>query len=253
MGCSYHASAPSRVEDVGRAVGERRSSGWPPRRRCSARPGWARPTSAGARCTSPGARRTCCASAPCPTRGTSATCSVAATAISRSVGPPPSPSMRMNHCDVARKITGLWQRQQCGYAVVERLAVPQPAARGQRFLDLRVGVEHAQAAEERDLVEEVPARAHRRVDVEAVAHARARSRRTRGPARCGRRRCPGRASRSRPARRASRARRAGAGSAGPRARAPSCGRPGRPSVTPVRRSTSGASASATITVVSRAS
>ena len=26
-----------------------------------------------------------------------------------------SPSIRMNHCDVARKITGLWQRQQCGY------------------------------------------------------------------------------------------------------------------------------------------
>ena len=26
-----------------------------------------------------------------------------------------SPSMRMNHCDVARKITGLWHRQQCGY------------------------------------------------------------------------------------------------------------------------------------------
>src|SRR6266851_1824576 len=25
------------------------------------------------------------------------------------------PSRSMNHCDVARKITGLWQRQQCGY------------------------------------------------------------------------------------------------------------------------------------------
>jgi hypothetical protein len=24
-------------------------------------------------------------------------------------------SIAMNHCDVARKITGLWQRQQCGY------------------------------------------------------------------------------------------------------------------------------------------
>ena len=24
-------------------------------------------------------------------------------------------SSAMNHCDVARKITGLWQRQQCGY------------------------------------------------------------------------------------------------------------------------------------------
>ena len=26
-----------------------------------------------------------------------------------------TPSIEMNHCDVARKITGLWQRQQCGY------------------------------------------------------------------------------------------------------------------------------------------
>ena len=26
-----------------------------------------------------------------------------------------SPSIRMNHCEVARKITGLWHRQQCGY------------------------------------------------------------------------------------------------------------------------------------------
>ena len=25
-------------------------------------------------------------------------------------------SIAMNHCEVARKITGLWQRQQCGYA-----------------------------------------------------------------------------------------------------------------------------------------
>ena len=24
-------------------------------------------------------------------------------------------SIAMNHCDVARKMTGLWQRQQCGY------------------------------------------------------------------------------------------------------------------------------------------
>src|ERR1700733_2977106 len=31
--------------------------------------------------------------------------------------PPPSMgvSMEMNHCSVARKMTGLWQRQQCGY------------------------------------------------------------------------------------------------------------------------------------------
>src|SRR5260370_42047991 len=32
----------------------------------------------------------------------------------RSVLPPTGASMEMNHCSVARKITGLWQRQQCG-------------------------------------------------------------------------------------------------------------------------------------------
>ena len=48
--------------------------------------------------------------------------SIAWSAASRSVcGERPSgvttgsPSIRMNHCDVARKITGLWHRQQCGY------------------------------------------------------------------------------------------------------------------------------------------
>ena len=43
--------------------------------------------------------------------------------------------------------------------VLERLAVPEPAAFGQRLLDLRVGVEHALAAEQLDVVEEVAAAA----------------------------------------------------------------------------------------------
>ena len=63
----------------------------------------------------------------------------------------------MNHCAVARKITGLWQRQQCGYRCVEVLAVPEPAALLERRLDLRVGVEHLQAGEQLDLVDEVAA------------------------------------------------------------------------------------------------
>src|SRR5882724_1234663 len=40
--------------------------------------------------------------------------STASTAASRSVRAPEGLSRAMNHCDVARKITGLWQRQQCG-------------------------------------------------------------------------------------------------------------------------------------------
>ena len=40
----------------------------------------------------------------------------AVTARVRSVPPPGSfPSIEMNHCSVARKMIGLWQRQQCGY------------------------------------------------------------------------------------------------------------------------------------------
>src|SRR4029079_7697273 len=44
--------------------------------------------------------------------------SIALSAEWRSVSPARlgrGASIRMNHCDVARKITGLWQRQQCGY------------------------------------------------------------------------------------------------------------------------------------------
>src|SRR2546421_3843632 len=43
--------------------------------------------------------------------------SMASSAAWRSVLPLMTglPSSAMNHCDVARKITGLWHRQQCGY------------------------------------------------------------------------------------------------------------------------------------------
>ena len=55
--------------------------------------------------------------------------------------------------------------------VRERLAVPQPAALLQRLVHLRVGVEHALAAEQLHGVEEMPGRSDRRVDLEAVLHA----------------------------------------------------------------------------------
>src|SRR5713226_7785694 len=58
-------------------------------------------------------------------------------------------SRLMNHCDVARKITGLWER----------------------LLDVRVRVEHALAREHLDRVQGVPARAHRGIDVKAVTDA----------------------------------------------------------------------------------
>ena len=159
-----------------------------------------------------------------------------------------SPSMRMNHCDVARKITGLWQRQQCGYWCEN---VSRCHSRPRSFsasLDLRVRVEHPLPAEQLDVVEEVAARADRRVDLEAVLHARSGSRRRRGRARCAPRRCPARASRSRRARRASRARRADAGSGCPRAPRPSCARPARRTARPTALPTRSAPApSATMT------
>ena len=117
--------------------------------------------------------------------------------------------------------------------VLERLAVPQPPAFLERLLDLRVRVEHALPAEELDRVEEVAARADRRVDLEAVLHAGLEvvaAVAGRGVHGAG---ALLRASRSRRARRPSRARTADAGSAGARARRPSSAPPARRSVRPV--------------------
>ncbi len=55
--------------------------------------------------------------------------------------------------------------------VRERLAVPQPPARLQRLDDVRVRVEDALAAKQLDVVEEMPRRPDRRVDLQAVFHA----------------------------------------------------------------------------------
>jgi hypothetical protein len=46
-----------------------------------------------------------------PFSGTKAVSAMAASAFSRMR---PSPSMRMNHCGVARKISGALERQECG-------------------------------------------------------------------------------------------------------------------------------------------
>ena len=56
--------------------------------------------------------------------------------------------------------------------VLERLVVPQASARLERLDDDRVGVEDALAVEELHRVEEMSARSHGRVDLEAVLHAR---------------------------------------------------------------------------------
>src|SRR4051812_48141354 len=48
--------------------------------------------------------------------------------------------------------------------------MPQPAPLGECRFDLRIGVEHALPAEELHGLEELPARADRRVNVETVLH-----------------------------------------------------------------------------------
>ena len=122
VGRSYQASAPYCVEDARGLLDERRRERAPRRTSCSRAPGSARPRRAGARCTSPAGSRPCCRcgrgptpgstspggrSRRAPPRAASALAVVAAVIACRPCA--------MNHCDVARKITGLWQRQQCGY------------------------------------------------------------------------------------------------------------------------------------------
>src|SRR5215813_8179347 len=53
----------------------------------------------------------------------------------------------------------------------ERLAMPQPAARLERFFDLRIGIEDTHPAKQLDIVEKMSRRADWRVDVETVPHA----------------------------------------------------------------------------------
>ncbi len=103
---------------------------------------------------------------------------------------PASPSMRTNHCDVARKITGLWQRQQCGYWCENVCAVPQPAALVQR-LPRPSGWRRRRAG--RRTVRRCrgsgrPDRPARRSRARTSRRSGSRPRRDR--ARCARRRCP---------------------------------------------------------------
>ena len=99
-----------------------------------------------------------------PPRAASAACAIRAVIAG-------SPSILMNHCDVARKITGLWQRQQCGYWCANASRCHSRPRSFSACFDVRVRVEHPLAAEQLHGVEEVAGRADRRVDLEAVLHA----------------------------------------------------------------------------------
>ncbi len=81
-----------------------------PRRPGSRRPGWGRPRSAGGRGTSRAGARSCCGCGRGPSAGSSCTFSISSSAAWRRS----RCSSDRNHWSVARKTTGLWQRQQCG-------------------------------------------------------------------------------------------------------------------------------------------
>ena len=51
---------------------------------------------------------------PSPHAGSHLTLAISSSARERSVPPDMGVSIEMNHCSVARKMIGLWQRQQCG-------------------------------------------------------------------------------------------------------------------------------------------
>ena len=136
-----------------------------PHASCSRTPGSARPTSAGARCTSRAGWRSCCGCALRPRP-----------AVQRDRVERRSPPQRLLarsrlvHRDEPLRRGAEDDRVLAApavrVAVAERLAV-QRAALAQRLDDLRVGVEHLQAGEQLDLVEERRP-ADRRVDLEAV-------------------------------------------------------------------------------------
>ena len=113
--CVNHASAPSRVNHFARvrAAPHNRQTAC---RTCRNKESpAARPRSAAAKRTSPAAPRS---SSEFARRPTPASISLwqfpRARARGSAPAPVPAPSRSMNHCSVARKITGLWQRQQCG-------------------------------------------------------------------------------------------------------------------------------------------
>ena len=105
--------------------------------------------------------------------------SIACWAASRSVRVWPSspviagsPSSRTNHCDVARKMTGLWQRQQCGYwcANVSRChRRPRSLSASSTF---GLASNTRLPPNSSTVSREMAAASDRRVDLEAVLHAR---------------------------------------------------------------------------------
>ncbi len=94
-----------------------------------------------------------CAHALSPHAGVHATCGIFSTMLLRSR----LTSIAMNHCAVARKITGFLQRQQCGYECWYSVALAERAARAQVVDDPRVGVEDLQPGVRARLGREAPA------------------------------------------------------------------------------------------------
>ena len=100
-----------------------------------------------------------------PHSGIQRTASASATAVAR------RPSIAMNHCGVARKMTGEWQRQQCGYVcwmVVRNHSRPRSASVASTT---GLASKTFNAAHHADVRVEAAVHADRRVDVEAVLRA----------------------------------------------------------------------------------
>ena len=109
---------------------------------CSRAPGSAHPRRAGARCTSRAGARSCCRCGRGPTTGSSASRrsprARARAGSARLHRDEPLRRRQEDHRVVAAPAVRI--------RVVVVLAMPQPAALGERRFDLRVGVEHLQAA-----------------------------------------------------------------------------------------------------------
>jgi hypothetical protein len=96
----------------------------------------------------------------------------------------------MNHCDVARKITGLMAAPAVRIGMLEVRAIPQAAALGERRFDHRIRVEHLHAAHDPDIGREPAIDADWRVDLEPVPDARREVVGTMTGALCAPHRCP---------------------------------------------------------------
>ena len=102
-------------------------------------------------------------------------------------------SMEMNHCSVARKMTGLWQRQQCGYECSILLSAISAPRALQQLDDRLIGLKDCLAfVLGQTVAADRPAASTLHVLDRARTSRRCRSRPRRARAPCGPRRCPGR-------------------------------------------------------------